>query len=180
MAGNFGMGAPAIAALAEQMIAWGTKRLIILSLSGGLQSDLDPGSIVLCNSAMRDEGTSYHYLPPAPQVDATPTLVASISSALEKNYIPYSKGATWSTDAAYRETQPEADYFRSLGVKTVDMESAGLFAVGQVRGVETASIFVVGDKLTDARWMLPSDMHALHQRFKVLLDILIKVLKEDN
>ena len=51
--------------------------------------------------------------------------------------MPYSKGATWSTDAAYRETQPEADYFRSLGVKTVDMESAGLFAVGQVRGVET-------------------------------------------
>ncbi len=61
--------------------------------------------------------------------------------------MPYSKGATWSTDAAYRETQPEADYFRSLGVKTVDMESAGLFAVGQVRGVETASIFVVGDQI---------------------------------
>ncbi len=68
VAGNFGMGAPAITALAEQMIAWGTKRLIVLSLSGGLQSDLEPGSIVLCNSAMRDEGTSYHYLPPARQV----------------------------------------------------------------------------------------------------------------
>jgi len=180
VAGNFGMGAPAITALAEQMIAWGTKRLIVLSLSGGLQSDLEPGSIVLCNSAMRDEGTSYHYLPPARQVDATPRLVASIASALEKNRMPYSKGATWSTDAAYRETQPEADYFRSLGVKTVDMESAGLFAVGQVRGVETASIFLVGDKLTDTRWMLPSDMHALHQRFKFLLDVLIGVLKEVN
>ena len=180
VAGNFGMGAPAMTALAEQMIAWGSRRLINLSLAGGLQSGLEPGSIVLCNSAMRDEGTSYHYLPPARQVAASPRLVASISGALERSDMPYSVGTTWSTDAAYRETQPEADYFRSLGIKTVDMESAGLFAVGQVRAVETASVFVVGDQLTDVRWMLPVDMHALHQRFKGLLDILIGALKEED
>jgi uridine phosphorylase len=180
VAGNFGMGAPAVTALAEQMIAWGTRRLVILSLSGGLQPDLEPGSIVLCDGAMRDEGTSYHYLPPARQVSAAPALVASISAALGKGHLPFSIGTTWSTDAAYRETRPEADYFRNLGVRTVDMESAGLFAVGQVRGVETASVFVVGDQLTDARWMLPVDMHALHQRFKALLDVLIGALEEDR
>ena len=80
--GNFGMGAPALVALAEQMAAWGTRRLVILSLTGGLQPALKPGDIVLADSAVRDEGTSYHYLPPAERVQASPALVASIGRAL--------------------------------------------------------------------------------------------------
>lgn len=176
--GNFGMGAPAVVALAEQMIAWGTKRLAILSLAGALQPDLEPGDIVVGDRAIRDEGTSYHYLPPAEQVQAGPTLAASIAHALSKRNLPHTVGPIWSTDGAYRETRQEADYFQGKGVQAVDMESAGLFALGQVKGVETASLLVVGQSLVTPRRVAPTGMRTLHQRFKLLLNVLIDVLNE--
>jgi uridine phosphorylase len=177
--GNFGMGAPAVVALAEQMIAWGTKRLAILSLAGGLQPGLGPGEIVLGERAFRDEGTSYHYLPPAEQVQAGADLVGAVARKLDERGLPYAAGAIWSTDAAYRETREEIGYFQGRGVQAVDMESAGLFALGQAREVETASIFVVGHNLVGPQWAAPTDLRALHLRFKLLLNVLIDVLSEE-
>jgi len=66
--------------------------------------------------------------------------------------------------------------FQQEGVKAVDMESAGLFAVGEVRNIETASVFVIGDSLAGPRWSAPPDLRVLHQRLKTLLDALIDVL----
>jgi uridine phosphorylase len=177
VAGNFGIGAPGLTSLAEELMAWGTKRLVILSLAGGLQPDLSPGSILVCDRAIRDEGTSYHYLPPARDVAASPILVAAISQALVHRSLAHTTGATWSTDAPYRETRREADFFQSEGVKAVDMESAGLFAVGQVRGLATAAVFVIGDSLASPRWSAPPSMRALHKRLEVLLDVLIRLLE---
>lgn len=176
--GNFGIGAPALTGIAEEMMAWGTKRVIIMSLAGGLQMDLTPGSIVVCNRAIRDEGTSYHYLPPAKDVEASAKLVAAISQTLERRGLAHSVGATWSTDAPYHETREEADYFRQDGVKAVDMECAGVFAVGKVRNVETASAFVIGDSLAGPRWSAPPDMRVLHRQLQTLLDSLIEVLSK--
>jgi uridine phosphorylase len=163
--------------LAEEMMAWGTKRLVILSLAGSLQPDLAPGSILVCDRAIRDEGTSYHYLPAAKDVQASPTLVSAISQTLTRGGLAHSIGATWSTDAPYRETRQEAEYFQGEGVKAVDMESAGLFAAGQVRDVETASAFIIGDSLASPKWSAPPSMRVLHQRLEILLDAMIDVLK---
>ena len=174
--GNFGIGAPALTSIAEEMIAWGTKRMVIMSLAGGLQTDLGPGSIVVCNRAVRDEGTSYHYLPPAKDVEASATLVFAISKTLQRHGLAHSIGATWSTDAPYRETYEEAIQFQNEGIKAVDMESAGLFAAAQVRGIEAASAFVIGDSLSSPRWSAPPDMRALHLRVEILLDVLIDML----
>lgn len=164
--GNFGIGSPVVANLAEEMIAWGARRIAILSLAGGLQPNLKPGDVVICDRAIRDEGTSYHYLPPQKYVNASPDLVSSLSSAFEKNDLPHSIGATWSTDAPYRESREEALLYQNEGTLAVDMESAGLFAVGQARGVGTASVFVIGDSLAEPRWSAPPDMGALHQKLK--------------
>jgi len=176
VAGNFGMGAPAVVALSEQLAAWGTKRLVILGLAGALQEELEPGSIVLGERAIRDEGTSYHYLPPAEQVQAGTTLPAAIAGALAARGLPYSGGAVWSTDGAYRETHEEARYYQGKGVQAVDMESAGLFALGQVKGLETASLLVVGQSLVSPRRVTPGGTHPLHERFKQLLKVLVDVL----
>ncbi len=175
--GNFGIGAPAITGIAEEMMAWGVKNLVILSLAGGLQSDLEPGSVVVCDRAIRDEGTSYHYLPPARDVQASSQLVSRLSTMLEDRGIRSTTGAVWSTDAPYRETREEAELFRREGVKAVDMESAGLFAAAQVRGREAASVFVIGDSLAGPRWSAPPDMRMLHVRLKRLLDLIIMVLE---
>jgi uridine phosphorylase len=158
------------------MMAWGVKRIVILSLAGGLQPDLEPGSIVVCDRAIRDEGTSYHYLPPARDVAASPRLVDALADAIAANGLNCSRGATWSTDAPCRETKEEAELFQREGVKTVDMESAGLFAAAQVRQRATASVFVVGDSLAGPRWSAPPDLRALHLRLKTLFDILLRTL----
>jgi len=174
--GNFGIGAPGITSLADEMMAWGVKHLVILSLAGALQPDLAPSSIVIADRAIRDEGTSYHYLAPARDVHASPRLASAIGSSLAKHGLSSTTGAVWSTDAPYRETREEAELFQREGVKVVDMESAGLFAAAQVRGREAASVFVIGDSLAGPRWSAPPDMRALHLRLKSSLDALIGAL----
>jgi uridine phosphorylase len=173
--GNFGIGAPVVANLAEEMIAWGTKQLVILSLAGSLQPNLSPGDIVICNQAIRDEGTSYHYLPAEKYVNASAEFVTSLSVAFKQRNLPHSIGGTWSTDAPYRESQAEALLHRTEGILAVDMESAGLFAVAEVRGVKSTSVFVIGDSLANPQWSAPPDMGILHQKLKLCLRILTEL-----
>ncbi len=174
--GGFGIGAPAITGIAEEMMAWGTARTVILSLAGGLQPELSPATIVVCDRAIRDEGTSYHYLAPAHDVGGSPQLVSVLVDALAARGLDCTRGATWSTDAPYRETKEEVELFQREGVKTVDMESAGVFAAAQARGRQAASVFVVGDSLAGPRWSAPPDMGALHARLKTVFDVVLKTL----
>ncbi|HLB63385.1 MAG TPA: nucleoside phosphorylase [Anaerolineales bacterium] len=155
---NFGIGAPQMAALAEELIAWGARRLVSLSMAGGLLPELSAGAVVVCTQAIRDEGTSYHYLAPAKYVDADPGLVEDLARAFQSLGIPMTKGVTWTTDGAYRETMEEVRAYQAEGVNTVEMETAALFAVGKARGVQTATVCVVGDSLARLSWELPEDM----------------------
>lgn len=174
--GNFGIGAPVAASMAEEMIAWGVKHLVLLSLAGGLQPDLVPGSVVVCNQAVRDEGTSYHYLPPTKLIEADPSLIDRLSKALSQNGLDHKIGGTWSTDAPYRETKEEATQFQKEGILAVDMESAGLFAVGRMHQIRTASVFVIGDSLAAPRWSAPPNMAELHRVLKSVFRVLTMAL----
>ncbi len=171
--GNFGIGAPAIASIADEMMAWGVHHLVLLSLAGSLQPALASGSIIVADRAIRDEGTSYHYLPPSRDVQASSRLVSALVTILGERGLNSATGPVWSTDAPYRETRQEAELFRGEGVKAVDMESAGMFAVAQVRGREAASVFVIGDSLAGTSWSAPLDMRALHLRLKSVLQALL-------
>ena len=173
--GNFGIGSPVVANLAEEMIAWGPRRIVLLSLAGGLQPDLNPADVVICNRAVRDEGTSYHYLPAGKYIDASLKFVTDLSLAFKKNNLLSTIGGTWSTDAPYRESREEAMEYQSEGILAVDMESSALFTVGQVRGVETASVFVIGDSLAKPQWSVPPDMRALHRKLKRCLKVLTEI-----
>jgi uridine phosphorylase len=173
---NFGLGAPLIVALAEELIAWGVRRLISLSLSAGLQPDLKPGDIVVCERALRDEGVSHHYLPPDKFVRADAQLVQELVKALEGLGQPYSSGATWSTDAPYRETRDEVQQYQAEGIKTAEMETAGLLAVAQARGVHAASVLVVGDSLAGLRWELPPDSHLAERGIEAAYAAVVKAL----
>ncbi len=176
--GNFGIGAPGITSIADEMMAWGVQNIVDLSLAGGLQPGLPAGSIVVCERALRDEGTSYHYLPPSRTVDASAELVQALSKSLKERGLECTRGAVWSTDAPYRETREEAEQFASEGAKAVDMESAGIFAAAERRGRRAASVFVIGDSLAGPRWSAPVDMRLLHQRLKAVLGALIGAMSE--
>lgn len=113
---NIGIGAPSIAALAEELIAFGVQRLVSISWAGGLQPGLQPGDIVVCDQAIRDEGTSHHYLPPAKYIQAGAQLAQRLAEALTRAGRPFTTGATWTTDAPYRETKEEIARYQREGV----------------------------------------------------------------
>jgi uridine phosphorylase len=172
---NFGLGAPLMAGLAEEFIAWGAKRLVSISMCGGLQPQLKTGDIVICDRAVRDEGTSHHYLPSAQYVDASRPLADQLAAALPGAQ----RGATWTTDATFRETDTEVAHYAAEGVLTVEMESAALFAVAQYQSAQAASVFVVGDSLAGGQWQAPGQGGNLDRSFEVAYNAAIKTLAEE-
>ncbi len=173
---SFGGGSPMVMELAEELAVMGTKKMVLMTWGGTLQKDINPGDIIVCNRAIRDEGASHHYLPPAKYVDADSSLVNELAEAIRKRGASCSVGTTWTTDAPYRETREEVIQYQSEGVKTVEMESAGLFTVGQIRNVQTASVVIGMDSLASLRWQTPerldSIMHSLEIVYAAAIDVL--------
>ncbi len=143
-----GVGAPLAAGLLEEVIARGCRKFIACGGAGVLAGEIAVGHIVVPTSAVRDEGTSYHYLPPGREVAATPEAVAAIEAVLRKHDVPYVAGKTWTTDAIYRETREKMALRKTEGCLTVEMEAATFFAVAQFRGVQFGQLLYGGDDLS--------------------------------
>lgn len=171
IAGNFGIGAPAVAALMEELFAFGVRRFVSIGLAGGLQPDLRAGDLVVCNRALRDEGVSHHYLPPSKFVSANQDITGALQSALPQS----TTGTTWTTDAPYRETRREVEQYQQEGIATVDMEAAALFAVGQSLGVQVGAAFVIGDWLDGTHWRLAFDRNAARRGLQILFDTTVEI-----
>jgi len=152
IAGNFGIGAPAAAVMLEELVAAGSRSFVSVGTAGSLRSDIEPGSLVVCDSALRDEGTSYHYLPGGSLVYPSEVLTAALHGALARRGVAHRVGPSWTTDALYRETPEEVIQFRDAGALVVEMEAAALFAVARFRGVRIAACFSVSDTLAELAW----------------------------
>src|SRR5258706_12361580 len=144
---GFGGGSPMTVELAEEFAAMGVKSMILMTWGGILQPDLKPGDIVVIDKAIRDEGTSYHYLPPGKYVEANVELADQFSGAIKMRGGTCSRGTTWTTDAPYRETVDEIQQYQSEGVKTVEMESAGVFTIGEGGKNPTGLVVIWGGEL---------------------------------
>lgn len=173
---NFGLGAPIVAAQAEELIALGAKRLVSIALAGGIQSDLGAGALVVATGAIRDEGTSHHYLPPGRVIDSDPELADTLATALRARGAIVHTGRTWSTDAPYRETREEVEAYASEGALVVDMELAALLAVAQVRGVKAAGVLVAGDSLAGGTWTPPARLAEMERSLELAYRVAIDVL----
>ena len=114
--------------VAEQLFATGCELLVSVTSAGRL-APAEPGpAFMLIERALRDEGTSYHYLPPARFVEADQPLAAAIEDALGAAPLPVVRGGSWSTDAPFRETAAAIARARELGLLAVEMEAASLYA----------------------------------------------------
>lgn len=173
---GFGLGAPIVAAQAEELIALGATRLVSIALAGGIAVDLEPGAVVVPSAAIRDEGTSHHYLPPGREVESDPGLAQALADALRRRGSIVRSGRIWSTDAPYRETREEVALYAADGVLAVDMELAALLAVAQCRGVRAAGVLVVGDSLAEGRWTPPERLdgmeRALERAYRAAIEVL--------
>jgi uridine phosphorylase len=147
-----GVGAALAAGLLEEVIALGCKKFVACGSAGSLDGRITMGQIVVPVAAVRDEGTSYHYLPPGREVRASPEGVAAIEAVLKQHGIEYVPGKTWTTDAVYRETPAKVRMRKAEGCVTVEMEAAALFAVAQFRRVVLAQLLYGGDDLSGSEW----------------------------
>jgi uridine phosphorylase len=147
-----GVGAPLAAGFLEEVIALGCRKFIACGGCGVLNSEIAVGHVVIPSTAIRDEGTSYHYLPPSREVYASQAGIAALETVLRRHHIPYVIGKTWTTDALYRETRAKMERRKAEGCSTVEMEAAAFFAVAQYRGVTFAQILYGGDDLSGDEW----------------------------
>ncbi len=147
-----GVGAPLSAAILEELIAMGCRKIIACGGAGVLNGQLTMGHVVIPTSAVRDEGTSYHYLPPSREVNANPNAVTAIEATLKAHNIAYETGKTWTTDGIYRETKDKIARRSAEGCITVEMEAAAFFAVAQFRDVIFGQILYSGDDVSGEEW----------------------------
>jgi uridine phosphorylase len=147
-----GIGAPLAASLLEEVIAFGCRKFIACGGCGVLEKDIAVGNIIIVSAAIRDEGVSYHYIPPGREIIANEVAINALTNILRNRGVPYRIGKTWTTDAPYRETPIKIAKRKEDGCLTVEMESAGMMAVAQFRGVIFGQVLYGGDDLSGTEW----------------------------
>lgn len=146
------VGAPACVGYFEEIIAMGAKKFVLFGSCGVLDDAAVDGKIMIPVSAVRDEGTSYHYIAPSPEIEAEPRSVQILENVLKGCGYPYVKGKTWTTDGFYRETLPIVRERRSEGCLTVEMECASMLAVAKYRNIPFIQFLFGADSLSSDTW----------------------------
>jgi len=147
-----GIGASFVAGLFEELIAVGMKKFIACGGAGVLDKKIAVGHLIVPTSAVRDEGTSYHYLAPSRENEPSNEGVEAIIKTLKKHKCKYLLSKTWTTDAIYRETKEKIRLRKSEGCLTVEMECSALCAVAKFRGVTFAQLLYAGDDVSCEEW----------------------------
>lgn len=167
-----GVGSPHAVSVIEEIIVLGGKEFIIIGEAGGL----DNIGVFLCDRAIRDEGTSHHYVRDEKYAYPSKLLMQRLEKTMKNMKIDFEKATTWTIDAPYRETKAEADHYRNEGVKTVEMEASALFSVAKIRKVKIASAFVVSDVLGADKWNPHYDKKQMQARLAKLIDASVECL----
>jgi len=127
------VGASFAVLVAEELFASGCQLLISITSAGQIAPLGVPPYVVLLERALRDEGTSYHYLPPSRYSELRADLDTLIQSAWDQTLLPLHRGASWTTDAPFRETEAAIAAYRAEGIVAVEMEAAALYALAQAK-----------------------------------------------
>lgn len=174
--GLFCTGASAAVMMLEEVIACGARTIFEVGLSGGLQTFLQPSKIVVVTEAIRDEGTSHHYLPPDVKAESSSRLRNNLIKDLNERKIKHHVGSIWTTDGLYRETRSKFRKFKNAGVLGVNMETSAIFAVAKYRNVDAASAQVISDILTETGWAQAWEHQSVLRSTEVLLTSVLGVL----
>ena len=149
---NAPVGASACVAILEDLIAFGMKKLVLFGTCGVLDEAIKETSIIVPQMAIRDEGTSYHYLPASDEIEVNVGLQDFLISFLDENGISHSVGKVWTTDGIYRETAEKLYKRKEAGAICVDMECAAVAALAAVRNIPICHFFYAADHLSEENW----------------------------
>ncbi len=146
------LGAPACVGSFEDIIPMGAKRIILLGNCGVLDKSIEDCGIIIPTRAIRDEGTSYHYILASDYIDVNKKYIPEFIEVLEEFGYPYVIGTTWTTDAFYRETRAKVNHRKEMGAICVEMECSAMQAMCDFRGVEFFQFLYAGDNLDHSTW----------------------------
>ena len=153
---KMGVGAPVAVVDIEDMHAMGVNKFIVFGNCGVLDEAIEDCSVIIPNKALRDEGTSFHYVKAADSIDLNKKYIPEFKEVLDKLGYSYTEGATWTTDAFYRETRDKLNRRKAEGAVVVEMEASALQAVCDFRDCELFIFFYAGDNLAGEEWDIRS------------------------
>ncbi|HFI0254036.1 TPA: nucleoside phosphorylase [Streptococcus suis] len=139
------IGAPMAVGHLEELKACGFENFIVLGSCGVLDKSLAADKIILPSSALRDEGTSYHYAPASEEISYAPALLLTMEKALDQAGIEHVRTKTWTTDAFYRETAAKVKRRLAAGAMVVDMEASAIMAWANFRQAKVYQFFYTAD-----------------------------------
>ena len=146
------VGASMSAALMEDVYQMGVDTMIIFGTCGVLDGAIEDCSIIIPNSAVRDEGTSYHYMKSSDEIEVNENYIEMFKEMLEEYQIHYTEGKVWTTDSIYRETQDKITARKNQGCICVDMECSANAAVAKFREKNLFQFFYAADNLDSEEW----------------------------
>lgn len=146
------IGAAASVMQLEEFASFGVKRVIYFGYCGSLMDEVRVGDLVIPTEAIREEGTSYHYLPEGRRCFPDQSLQDELFSLAQASGFTVRHGAVWTTDAPYRETKSKVCRYGREGVLGVEMEMSALFAAASVRNVSVGAMLLVSDELNSGVW----------------------------
>lgn len=146
------VGASACVVAYEEVLAMGLEKLIMFGTCGVLDKNIEDLAIIIPTSAIRDEGTSYHYMKSSEEIVTNEKYIPEFIKILEDNNVSYVKGKVWTTDAPYRETRAKVLKRKEQGCIGVDMECSAMNAVAKFREKELFQFFYAADNLDSTKW----------------------------
>ncbi|MBF0360775.1 MAG: nucleoside phosphorylase [Oligoflexia bacterium] len=183
VASGFGIGAPAASVILEELTALGRgniERIISVGTAGAIAEQVHVGDIVVIEKALREEGTSFHYLTNAQSKNQfsfpSQNLTKRMMATCEELKIPFHFGPGWTTDAPYRETINKIKRYQRKKILAVDMEASALFAVALYKKIEIATAFTISDSLSNLEWSPKFDSVKTKGGLEKLFNISINTL----
>lgn len=176
-------GAPAAVITLELLAASGIRKFLVYGGAGSLTRELRIGDVLIPTWGVREEGTSYHYMPeeyvPKPSEALASKLKENLHNTLTLQGSRVVEGGVWSTDAIFRETEDKIRNYAGRGVMGVDMESTALMTVAEYRGVELAIALIITDELSSLRWRRPDEeeWRTLESRERAILKAMVNALR---
>lgn len=147
-----GVGAPVCVGGYEEAFAMGIETAIIFGNCGVLDRSIEDCGIIIPTSALRDEGTSFHYAPPSEEIEVNSRYRRMFTDILDEAGVRYTLGKCWTSDAIYRETRQKIAARKAAGCVCVDMECSAMAALARFRGKEVFQFFYAADNLDGEQW----------------------------
>jgi uridine phosphorylase len=169
-------GAPGTIMLLEELVAFGVRHAVFLGYCGAIREEVAIGDIILPTEAIREEGTSYHYLPKGEKTLPDPKVQGKLVDGMSRTGLSFRQGRVWTTDAPYREAPEKIRRYGREGVLGVEMEMAAAFAFGKARGVSVGAVLVVSDKVSEKEWQIGFFSPKIKLTRKQLIEVLTQHL----